>query len=93
MTVNSRTEINFASLFADLPPESQQLVEQFVLFLREQARRGQKVAAIPEDQGRVPYLYPTVAVPAESLTGLIGLISEGYDGDALEDTEALYNHV
>jgi hypothetical protein len=37
-----------------------------------------------------PYLVSSVGIPASSLDGLIGL-SEGYEGDALADTEALYD--
>lgn len=38
-----------------------------------------------------PYLYPTVATPVTSLQALSQLLDEGYEGDALADTEALYD--
>lgn len=90
MKTNSRTDINFASLLADLPPESLRLVEQFALFLREQSRQGQKVTAMADDQPKRPYLYPTRSVPTETLDGLIGMMPS-LGGDALEDSEALYD--
>ncbi len=77
------------ALLEDLPPESLPLVERFVQFLREQARRGQPVVVREE---RVPYIYPNVPVPASSLDGLVGIMSS-VDGDALADTEALYDEV
>lgn len=44
-------------------------------------------------EGKVPYRYPTVPVPWEHLMGLVGLLPEVPGGDALEDTEALYDEV
>jgi len=81
------------SLLNDLPPESLTLVERFVQFLREQARRGQPVVAVSRQEERPPYLYPTVGVPPSSLDGWLNLVPEGYEGDALADTEALYDEV
>ena len=78
------------ALLQDLPPESLTLVERFVQFLREQARRGQPVVVRDE---RTPYTYPTVPVPASSLDGWLDLVPAGYEGDALADTEALYDEV
>jgi prevent-host-death family protein len=37
--------------------------------------------------------YPTVANPISSLDAWVDLLPEGYDGDALADTEALYDEV
>ena len=37
--------------------------------------------------------YPTVAKPISSLDAWVDLLPEGYDGDALADTEALYDEV
>lgn len=80
-------------LLEDLPPESLSVVEQFVTFLREQARRGRIVEVVPQEKEKSPpYLYPTVTVPASSLDGLIGIMPP-VGGDALADTEALYNEV
>jgi len=81
------------TLLEGLPPESLTLVERFVQFLREQARRGQPVVAVSDQEERPPYLYPTVAVPPSSLDGWLNLVPEGYEGNALEDTEALYDEV
>ncbi len=38
-------------------------------------------------------VYPTVATPLFSLQALSGLLKDGYEGDALADTEALYDGV
>jgi hypothetical protein len=37
--------------------------------------------------------YPTVPVPAASPDGWLDLVPEGYEGNALADTEALYDEV
>jgi len=39
------------------------------------------------------YRYSTVSLPASSLDGWLNLIQPGYEGDALADTEALYEEV
>jgi hypothetical protein len=80
-------------LLYDLPSESLTVAEQFVKFLRDQARRGQAVVAGPEKEKKEPpYRYPTVPVPASSLDGLVGIMPP-VGGDALADTEALYEEV
>lgn len=38
-----------------------------------------------------PYLYPTVVTPVSNLRALSELLEHGYAGDALADTEALYD--
>jgi len=48
------------------------------------------VATVSE-QEEPPYIYPTVAVPPSSLDWWLNLIPEGYEGNALADTEALYD--
>jgi hypothetical protein len=40
-----------------------------------------------------PYRYPSVPMPVSSLDVWMNLLSEGYEGDALVDTEALYEEV
>jgi len=90
MATESQTRINITSLLAELPPENLRLVEQFVHFLREQARQGYTVVRAPVKKKRQPYLYPTVAVPAKTLDGLIGIMPP-VGGNALEDSEALYD--
>jgi len=76
-------------LLEKLPPESLAVVEQFVRFLQEQAQKGRVVETVKPTGA--PYLYPTVPVPASSLAQWVNLLPEGYDGDALADTEALYD--
>jgi len=68
-------------LLDELAPESLKMVEQFVCFLRQQG----PVVVEPR--------YATVLAPASSLDAWAGLLSEGYMGDALADTEALYDEV
>ncbi len=79
------------ALLDELPPESLTRVERFVQLLREQARQGQPTKSVQEE--RTPYIYPTVATPPSSLDGWLDLVPEGYEGDALADTEALYDEV
>ncbi len=86
----SRIDTDLTSLLADLPPESVQVLEQFARFLREQARLGQRIEVDQGKDKQQPYLYPTVSVPASSLDGLIGIMPP-VGGDALEDSESLYN--
>jgi len=86
------TQSRIVSLLNELPPESLALVERFVEFLRDQARRGQPVG-VPVREKRTRYAHPTVTVPASSLDRWLDLIPEGYEGDALADTEALYDEV
>ncbi len=72
----------------ELPPASLEVVRQFVAFLREQSRQGRPVVAAPKKD--VPYRYPTVPVPASSLDAFTGILPP-VGGDALADTEALYD--
>jgi hypothetical protein len=89
------TESRIRSLLHDLPAESLAVVEQFVAFLRQQAERGRAVSVNEreEEVEHYPYRYPTVSVPPSSLDAWMDLIPEGYEGDALADTEALYDEV
>jgi hypothetical protein len=80
------------ALLDELPPESLPVVEQFAQFLREQARLGQPVATVPAQKELPLYRYPTVPLPASALDGLIGIMPP-VGGDALADTEALYDGV
>ena len=80
------------SLLNGLSPENLTVVERFVQFLREQVQRDQPVVAVSEKEERPPYLYPTVPLPASVLDGLIGIMPP-VEGDALADTEALYDEV
>lgn len=81
MTVSDSTHATIQTITAlleGLPPESLARVESFVRSLSQSGS-----AAGP--------LYPTVAVPASSLKGWEHVLDEGYEGDALADTEALYD--
>jgi len=85
------TRKRIVSLLGDLPAESLTVVEQFVRFLRQQAQRMQPVVIAPEEEAP-PFRYPTVPLPASVLDGLIGIMPP-VGGDALADTEALYDEV
>lgn len=84
----SRINTHLTALLAELPPESVQMVEQFARFLRQQAKLGRPVGTVKENPPR--YLYPTVPVPASAIDNLIGILPP-VGGDALADTEALYD--
>jgi hypothetical protein len=94
MSVSDSTQVtqrDIDELLSDLPPESLAVLKQFVEFLRQQAQRGQPVVAgTPESH---LYAYPTIAAPASSLKGWADLLSEGHSGDALADSETLYDKV
>lgn len=77
------------SLLDDLPPESLNVVNQFVQFLYEQARQGRSVVTKSSGESP-PFLYPSVPLPASALDGLVGIMPS-VGGDALADTEALYD--
>jgi hypothetical protein len=89
MKDTSSIPADLASLLADLPPESLRVLEEFARFLHEQARQGRVIQPVQEEK-TVPYLYPTVGMPASTLDDWLNLVPEGYEGDALMDTEALY---
>jgi hypothetical protein len=84
------TQQAITELLDELPPESLVVLKQFMEFLHEQARRGQPVVAASGTEAQ-PYRYPTVDAPASSLKGWSNLLKEGYDGDALADSESLYD--
>ena len=73
------TKEKISTLLDDLSTEDLKSVEAFVRFLRQ---GGQ---SIPGPR------YPTVENPASSLHAWLDLVPDGYDGDALTDTEALYD--
>jgi hypothetical protein len=76
------------ALLADLPTDSLAFVEQLVMFLREKTHSPTPLVT---REKRAPYLFPTVAVPASTLNAWMNLLPKGYDGDALADSEALYD--
>jgi hypothetical protein len=86
------TKQRIYKLLDDLPPTSLSVVEQFVEFMHQQARRRQPVV-ITSDREAPSYRYPTVKNPASSLSAWLNLLPEGCEGDALADTEALYDDV
>ncbi len=77
-----------ATLLADMPSDRLAFVEQLVLFLHE---RTQTPVPFVAREKRAPYLYPTVPVPASTLDSWMNLLPNGYDGDALADSEAMYD--
>ena len=93
-TVNlvQETKQKIGELLDTLPQENLVLVQRFVEFLREQAQEGQPLVIAARDEAP-PYRYPTVENPASSLNGWLDLIPDGCGGDALADTEALYDEV
>lgn len=86
------TQHHILDLLNDLPPESLVVVEQFIQFLHQQAQQGQPVVTV-FDKPTPYYRYQTVLLPASTLDGWLKLLSEGYEGDALADTEALYDEI
>ena len=67
-------------LLNELTPDNLELVEQLVERLR--TVNPSQLAA---------YTFPTITTPASSLVSLTGLLGEGYQGDALNDSEAIYD--
>lgn len=84
------TRERIAILLQDIPAENLAFIEQFVLFM---SQKGQSVVIASQSEEKTLYLYPTVPVPASTLNNWSGLLDEGYEGDALADTEALYDDV
>jgi hypothetical protein len=92
MSIEAETKARKEALDAvldELPPESLEMVRQFAEFLRRQAQQRQPVVTVAEPGA--PYLYPSVATPVAVMQALSGVLVEGYDGDAVADTEALYD--
>ncbi len=54
------------------------------------AQEGRTVGMRPNAGENAPYLYPTVPVPASVFARLSGIMPP-VEGDALADTEALYD--
>jgi hypothetical protein len=68
------------------------VVEQFVPCLSAQAQQGQPIAIVAAHEAHVSCRSPTIPVPAAGLDGLLGMVPR-VGGDALADTEALYEVV
>ena len=90
LTSTQETKQKIMAWLEELPPNSLTAVEQFVEFLRQKARQQQSLVVVAEKEAP-PYLYPTVENPASSLSAWLNLLPEGYEGDALADSEALYD--
>ncbi|OAN48606.1 hypothetical protein A6A03_07480 [Chloroflexus islandicus] len=78
------TRERIIALVQTLPAESLPIVEAFVRFVQ-----AQQMASFT--QPATPWRYPTVAAPAISLENWLNLLDEGYEGDALADTEAVFD--
>jgi hypothetical protein len=85
-----RARQRIRELLQQMPLENLAFIEQFVLFMHQ---HGQLVVTVSEQKGQVPYLYPSIPVPASSLDSWSKLLDKGYEGDALADTEAVYDDV
>lgn len=69
-----------------LPLESLKVLQQFAAFLEQQTANKQPLVSERQPLKMVP-------VPASTLVGLTGVLNPGYEGNALEDTEALYDEL
>ena len=87
------TRQTILDLLDELPPERLTVVETLVRLVRDQAQRGKPGIVAPDSAGLPCFRYPTVPVPACSLDKWMDLVPQGYKGDALADTEALYDEV
>ncbi len=70
----------------ELSPERLDVIRQFAEFLSRQVQQAQPVVIAAE--AGAPYLYPSVATPVAVMQTLSGVLAEGYDGDAVADTDA-----
>jgi hypothetical protein len=103
MSVNvQRTTIQqqILTLLDRLPIEHVVLIEQFARFLYEQFQQKSYFGWDEIDSTKsdvtpttTNMTYPLITVPADSLGVWINLSPKGYEGNALDDTEALYNEV
>lgn len=59
--------------------------------LSEERRQAIINSRVVESCEGKPYRSPTVLMPVSSLDLWMNLITEGYEGDALADTEAVYD--
>ena len=85
---------DIAALLDDLPSESLVTVKEFVTFMHYQLSKGQIVSTTEEHQA---YLrYPTIGVSPARILKLAESLSQdgfGYEGNALVDSEAVYDDV
>ena len=80
-SLTKTTKQRISALLDELPPESLQAIELFIRFLRQQW----PLVSGPR--------FPTVENQTTSLNAWLDLLPEGCGGDALADTEALYDEV
>ena len=88
-TVPLETKQKINKLLDDLPEASLTVVEQFVEFVYDQAQHGQPIVVAAHHEP-TSYRYPTVPVPPSVVDRLAGLMPP-VGGDALADTEAIYD--
>jgi len=84
------SKMRVLALLDELPPESFSTVERFLRALRERTRQTSALAEAPRQGRGAPFAYPTVSIPASSLSVWVDALPDGYEGDALGDSEALY---
>lgn len=74
------------ALLEQLPADSLPMVETFIRFMQTQPPTTPATIKEP-----TPWLYPTVPASPKTLDNWVGVLEEGYEGDALADTESLYD--
>ncbi len=88
-TETERVRYNILRLLDELPPEALPMVETFIRFMQANANTA---VSTPSRQP-IPWLHPSIPVPASSLNNLIGILPDDIEGDALLDTELAYDDV
>lgn len=76
------------TLLEEMPAENLPFLEQFLQLINHY---NPSLTPPSEQKQETPYRYPTVAMPASSLRGWSQILEEGYEGDALADSEAIYD--
>ena len=91
MKTSSNQEVKQAlwDILEQLPPAQRHQVLDFARFLYQQVLTTPRSLGETEGEPVPEQKIQLRLVPAESLAGLTGLVSLG--GDAVADTEALYN--
>jgi hypothetical protein len=84
---DARRRERISTLLEQIPAEDLVFVERYIEFLSQQ--KPPDAVLIQEE--KPTYLHPTVPVPAATFINWLNLLPEGYEGDALADTEALYD--
>ena len=85
---NEKARQRLIALLEEMSARDLDIIEKFTLFIRQQG--GQSVVAVAEREGEIPYQYPTVPVPAFVFSELVNIMPP-VGGDALADTESLYD--